>query len=283
MDERESSESPIEAKKTKSKTPRKPKEIVLKQKSPVEYFAENKNIAGFDNPRKSLYTTVTELVENALDSAESISELPVVEIIEEIKKSKFNSMIGLVDHERVDAALYDDYETEKAREKRLANEALAQEIQAKNATLGKKVKEVSASKDIKGRGEASFYRVTCKDNGKGVPHDDIPNMFGRGIFLVYIYMRNGIARNIGMKLKFKLSLKGSGQLTVYTREAKFRQAKFDDPSGQCLSPVGEYNLRLVIIKELNPDMVATYSGRLWLTSKFCLIFLLPQIWNFYYS
>lgn len=35
---------------------------------------------------------------------------------EEIGKSKFNSMIGLVDRERVDAALYDDYETEKSRE-----------------------------------------------------------------------------------------------------------------------------------------------------------------------
>lgn len=33
---------------------------------------------------------------------------------------------------------------------------------------------------------------------------------------------------------------------------------------QCLSPAGEYNLRLGIIKELHPDMVATYSGRLWL-------------------
>lgn len=31
---------------------------------------------------------------------------------------------------------------------------------------------------------------------------------------------------------------------------------------QCLSPAGEYNLRLGIIKELHPDMVATYSGRL---------------------
>ncbi|RYR03328.1 hypothetical protein Ahy_B06g082208 isoform B [Arachis hypogaea] len=41
-----------------------------------EFFAENKNIAGFDNPGKSLYTTVRELVENSLDSAESISELP---------------------------------------------------------------------------------------------------------------------------------------------------------------------------------------------------------------
>lgn len=76
-----------------------------------------------------------------------------------------------------------------------------------------------------------------------------------------------------------------------------RQAKFDDPNGhvsyivfiishlnfinycyffvyslldayfQCLSPAGEYNLRLGIIKELHPDMVATYSGRLWFNIK----------------
>lgn len=30
---------------------------------------------------------------------------------------------------------------------------------------------------------------------------------------------------------------------------------------QCLSPAGEYNLRLGIIKELQPDLVATYAGR----------------------
>lgn len=100
-------------------------------------------------------------------------------------------MIGLVDRERVDEELYDDYETAKAREvcmlvfglflfspkfvenssccllfsgmqKRLAKEARAQETQAKNATLGKKVKEPPVSKGMKGRGEASFYKVTCK-------------------------------------------------------------------------------------------------------------------------
>lgn len=149
-----SSESQNETKKGKSKTPRKPKESLLKQKSPAEFFAENKNIAGFDNPGKSLYTTVRELVENSLDSAEAISELPVVEItIEEIGKSKFNSMIGLVDRERVDAQLYDDYETAKAREKRLAKEARAQEAQSKNAALGKKVKDQSTMKGMKGRGQ----------------------------------------------------------------------------------------------------------------------------------
>ncbi|KAL5976033.1 DNA topoisomerase 6 subunit B [Asimina triloba] len=178
-----SSESPLEEapKKVKSKTSRKGKESVLKQKSPAEFFAENKNIAGFDNPGKSLYTTVRELVENALDSAESISELPSIEItIEEISKRKFNTMIGLVDRERVDEELYDDFESAKAREKRLAKEARDQEIQAKNAALGKKVKEVTVLKTIKSRGEASFFRsMNIMDNGKGMPHEDIPNMFGR--------------------------------------------------------------------------------------------------------
>ncbi|KAG9156217.1 hypothetical protein Leryth_021623 [Lithospermum erythrorhizon] len=115
-----SSESPAGApkKSTKLKAPKKSKDdSLLKQKSPAEFFADNKNISGFDNPGKCLYTTVRELVENALDSAESISELPVVEIvIEEIGKSKYNSMIGVADYERIDEALYDNYETAKDRE-----------------------------------------------------------------------------------------------------------------------------------------------------------------------
>jgi hypothetical protein len=37
---------------------------------------------------------------------------------EEITKTKFNTMIGLVDRQRVDEALYDDFESEKAREVR---------------------------------------------------------------------------------------------------------------------------------------------------------------------
>ncbi|KAI4383681.1 hypothetical protein MLD38_009489 [Melastoma candidum] len=431
-------ESPVEGSKKRGRSkkdgPEKSKDgSVLKQKSPAEFFAENKNIAGFDNPGKSLYTTVRELVENALDSAESISELPVVEItIEEIGKTKFNSMIGLVDRERVDEELYDDYESAKAREKRLAKEARTQEIQAKNAALGKKIKEPTSAKGIKGRGEASFYRVACKDNGRGMPHDDIPNMFGRvlsgtkyglkqtrGKFglgakmaLIWSKMSTGlpieissstrgqnytsfcrldidIHRNIphvhlhekranlekwhgaeiqvviegnwttyrskifhymrqmavitpyaqfifkfisdapekNMTIKFarrtdvmppvpletkhhpssvdlllikrlisetskqsllqfiqhefvnigkgyaerligemgddfipKMSVKSLTDQQIVRIHQLFRQAKFDDPSGDCLSPAGEYNLRLGIIKELHPDLVATYSG-----------------------
>ncbi|XP_072995567.1 DNA topoisomerase 6 subunit B [Typha latifolia] len=436
MDTEGSSGSPEEPKKAKrgrSKTPQKSNESLLKQKSPAEFFAENKNIAGFDNPGKSLYTTVRELVENSLDSAESISELPVIEIaIEEISKSKFNTMIGLVDRERVDKELYDDFESTKAREKRLAKEARIQEIQAKNVALGKKLKEAATVKGVKGRGEAAFFRVTCKDNGRGMPHDDIPNMFGRvlsgtkyglkqtrGKFglgakmaLIWSKMSTGlpidivssmrgqnyvsfcrldidIHRNIphvhlhekrenkdhwhgaeiqviiegnwttyrskilhymrqmavitpyaqflfkfisdtadkNVTIRFarrtdvmppvppetkhhpsavdlllikrlitetskknllqflqhefvnirksyaerligemgpdfspKMSVKSLTSQQIVRIHQLFRQAKFDDPSGDCLSPAGEYNLRLGIIKELQPDLVATYAG-----------------------
>ncbi|XP_044945822.1 DNA topoisomerase 6 subunit B [Hordeum vulgare subsp. vulgare] len=412
--------------------PKSKESSLLKQKSPAEFFAENKNIAGFDNPGKSLYTTMRELVENALDSAESISELPDIEItIEEITKSKFNTMIGLVDRERVDEALYDDFESSKAREKRLAKEARFQETQAKNAALGKKVKDTPAARG-KGRGEASFFRVTCKDNGRGMPHEDIPNMFGRVLSGTKYGLRQtrgkfGLGAKMaliwskmstGLPIDIKSSMKGQDyitfcrldidihknvphihlhekrennghwhgaeiqviiegnwtthrsrilhymrQMAVITPYAQFlfrflsdaaeknltikfarrtdvmppvplltkhhpsavdlllikrlitdttkpnllqflqhefvniskahadrligemgpdfnakttvnsltsqqlvrihqlfRQAKFDDPSGNCLSPAGEYNLRLGIIKELHPDLVATHAS-----------------------
>ena len=38
-------------------------------------------------------------------------------------------------------------------------------------------------------------------------------------------------------------------------------AKFDPPSADCLSPAGEYNLRLGVMKELRPELVATYCGK----------------------
>jgi DNA topoisomerase VI subunit B len=37
-------------------------------------------------------------------------------------------------------------------------------------------------------------------------------------------------------------------------------ARFDDPNGKHLSPAGEYNLRLGVIKELHPDLIATHQG-----------------------
>jgi len=49
-------------------------------KSPAEWFAENKQIAGFDSPSRALYTSLREFIENALDAAESIGVLPEVKV-----------------------------------------------------------------------------------------------------------------------------------------------------------------------------------------------------------
>ncbi|BBN02322.1 DNA topoisomerase VI subunit B [Marchantia polymorpha subsp. ruderalis] len=407
------------------------KDSVLKQKSPAEFFSENKNIAGFDNPGKSLYTTVRELVENALDSAESIAELPAIEVtIEEYTKAKADEVFGIKTLERKDEKLYDDYETEKAREKRLAKEAKDQEKQAKALAAGKKVNP-SDAKLVKGR-DTPVFKVTCKDNGKGMPHDDIPNMLGRVLsgtkyglkqtrgkfglgakmaliwakmstgqpidiwsstegqsFTTYCRLDIDIHKNVphvhvhekrpntekwrgaelqvtiagnwstyrskiinymrqmavitpyaqfifryigptadknvtirfarrtdvmpaapqetrfhpsavdlllikrliaettktqfiqflqqefvginkplaqrlieelGPEFNQKMSVKSLTGQQILCLHQLFRQAKFDDPDGDCLSPAGEYNLRLGIMKELHPDMVATYQG-----------------------
>ncbi|GFR50834.1 hypothetical protein Agub_g13107 [Astrephomene gubernaculifera] len=169
--------------------PPKSKADALVQKSPAEFFAENKNIAGFDNPGKCLYTTVRELVENALDAAESISELPMIEItIEEVSKARLNRIRGVEQHGRVDEQLYQDFESEDAKKKRLAKEAKDKEKLQKliekhgegAAAVEAKKKEIAAAAKPGGgmRGNL-FYRVTVKDNGAGMPHRDIPAMLGR--------------------------------------------------------------------------------------------------------
>lgn len=40
----------------------------------------------------------------------------------------------------------------------------------------------------------------------------------------------------------------------------FREAKFEPPTGKTLSPAGEYNLRLGVIKEMQPVLTATHQG-----------------------
>jgi DNA topoisomerase VI subunit B len=51
-----------------------------------EFFAKNRHLLGFDNPRKALLTTVKEAVDNALDACEEAGILPDIEVrIEELE------------------------------------------------------------------------------------------------------------------------------------------------------------------------------------------------------
>ncbi|MEM8756610.1 MAG: DNA topoisomerase VI subunit B, partial [Planctomycetota bacterium] len=50
-----------------------------------EFFAKNRHLLGFDNPRKALLTTIKEAVDNALDACEEAGVLPDIEVrIEEV-------------------------------------------------------------------------------------------------------------------------------------------------------------------------------------------------------
>jgi len=59
-----------------------------------EFFAKNRHLLGFDNPRKALLTTVKEAVDNSLDACEEAGILPEVEIrIEQLDETHFKVAI----------------------------------------------------------------------------------------------------------------------------------------------------------------------------------------------
>ena len=152
---------------------------VLRFKSPAEFFSENKNIAGFDNPGKSLYTTVRELVENSLDACESINVLPEIDItIEEMDRAALNKLIGVKSHARLDDSLFASDAPKKGKKAAAAaSSAVADAGDDDDAGDG------AAGKGGGGGGKAAkgdmFYRVVVKDNGCGMKHENIPNMLGR--------------------------------------------------------------------------------------------------------
>src|SRR5712671_5375552 len=54
--------------------------MAMKQKdiSVSEFFAKNRHLLGFDNPRKALLTTVKEAVDNSLDACEEAGIVPEI-------------------------------------------------------------------------------------------------------------------------------------------------------------------------------------------------------------
>ena len=55
-----------------------------------EFFAKNRHLLGFDNPRKALLTTIKEAVDNALDACEEAGILPIVEVwVEPVNDTHF--------------------------------------------------------------------------------------------------------------------------------------------------------------------------------------------------
>ena len=49
---------------------------VFQEISPADFFYRNRDIAGFTNPTRAIYSTIRELVENSLDACEGHGKIP---------------------------------------------------------------------------------------------------------------------------------------------------------------------------------------------------------------
>ena len=64
-----------------------------------EFFAKNRHLLGFDNPRKALLTTVKEAVDNALDACEEAGILPEIRVhIQRTSNGKDRYKVGVQDN-----------------------------------------------------------------------------------------------------------------------------------------------------------------------------------------
>ena len=78
---------------------RPPQSMAASQRdiSVSEFFAKNRHLLGFDNPRKALLTTVKEAVDNALDACEEAGILPEIWVhIQRIEQDRFK--VGVQDN-----------------------------------------------------------------------------------------------------------------------------------------------------------------------------------------
>ena len=138
------------------------KKETLSKQSAAQFFSEHQQIAGFDNPGKSLFTTIREFVENSLDAAESMHVLPDIELtVEEFSEAEHNSLHGI--------------KTGTARSK-TAEDDDDEDVPDKPAPKSKSTKGKDGGKE--GR-EQMYYLIRCTDNGCGIPEENIGDMLGR--------------------------------------------------------------------------------------------------------
>ncbi len=103
-------EAPLEVHPVKKKSdgPRATAESMATRQRDIsvsEFFAKNRHLLGFDNPRKALLTTVKEAVDNSLDACEEAGILPDITVViedlqpgrgKEVKQSRYR--ITVVDN-----------------------------------------------------------------------------------------------------------------------------------------------------------------------------------------
>jgi len=129
-----------------------------------EFFAKNRHLLGFDNPRKALLTAVKEAVDNSLDACEEAGILPEITVVIEDVALGTSAL-------RADAA--PDAASSKGKSKGAKKGSPSPR---ESGDLKREIGPESRS------AKSSRYRVTVVDNGPGIVRKQVENIFGRLLY-----------------------------------------------------------------------------------------------------
>jgi len=184
--------------------------------SAADFFYRNRDIAGFTNPARAIFSSIRELIENSLDAADrlaipririSTAEARTVinnfkEICEVLKQEPQGLLEYLSGKTRTTAKLD---ETKAVFEKELKSETLERlihryaediaecpdvyvrlsyedEEKFESGIEGEKETEGKETEEETGTFETGVYRLRVEDNGRGVPARHVPAAFGQVLF-----------------------------------------------------------------------------------------------------
>ncbi|MDP9172363.1 MAG: DNA topoisomerase VI subunit B [Planctomycetota bacterium] len=194
-----------------------------------EFFAKNRHLLGFDNPRKALLTTVKEAVDNSLDACEEAQILPEVWI-------KIDAING------GPKTLAHDTKSKKEKQEDKAQPSL---IEATNPELAQPVSPSIAN--------ATRFRVTVRDNGPGIVRAQIPNVFGRLLYgskFHRLRMSRG-QQGIGISAAGMYGLLTTGQsVEIISRTGKKK-------------PVHRFELQMDTMKN-RPEIISDEEKETWI-------------------
>eukprot|EP01082_Thalassiosira_pseudonana_P013595 g12148.t1 g12148 contig6:1316318-1318642(-) len=241
------------------------KDEIQQSKSPAEFFAENQSIAGFDNPGKSLYTTLRELVENSLDACESVDVLPDISVvIEEMTQDQFNEMRGVPTS---------GGPGKKKKGVDGSDDAAVGDAESGDKDNGKGVNEKGAKKRRAG-GDA-YFLVTVRDNGCGMAHDAIPDLLGRvlsgskygvrqtrgkfglGAKMALIWSKKSTGVPIRIKTSHVKGVRGGGGGSLLTEEG---ERKVGPKVSSCVLDIDIYKNCPRIIEHKQKDNTENWIG-----------------------
>ncbi|HKZ94887.1 MAG TPA: DNA topoisomerase VI subunit B [Candidatus Bathyarchaeia archaeon] len=117
-------------------------ETTFEEISAADFFYRNRDIAGFTNPARAIFSSIRELIENSLDAADATGIPPDIYV-----------RLSYEDQEKFISALENEKKGEDEEEEEVAETF-----------------------------ETGVYRLRIEDNGSGVPARHIPAAFGQVLF-----------------------------------------------------------------------------------------------------